>query len=206
MTRRSEIRGNPNITKPGEVKRILKLARATSRDVFYDLGCGHGRVCILAAKKVRRAVGIEDHIATYKVAVKAVKKAGLQNKVRIRNSDFSFAKLADATIVYSTLNEDEADTDRFERLLKKGCRFISAGVPLIGIKPEQIDGTLYLMRVPFKHAKDEDDWARSVLNTRNTSASKLFRKYQKWYGRKITKDIIRTLRRRLKKWQFVKQD
>src|SRR5207244_2045190 len=41
-------------------ERMLDLARVTSRDVVYDLGCGDGRVAILASKKFgARAVGVD---------------------------------------------------------------------------------------------------------------------------------------------------
>ncbi len=201
MVRRSESRGDPKATKPAEVSRILRLAKANRNDVFYDLGCGHGCVCIIAAKKVKRVVGIEDHIATYKEAVKAVKKAGLQDKVKIRNCDFMTAKIGDATILYSTVYEDHKDIYHFERVLKNGSRFVSAGIPLIGIKPNKVDGTFYLMRMPFKRATSEDDWAKSVLGTKNGTATKLFKKYRKWYGRQSVKDLRKILARRLKTWQ-----
>jgi SAM-dependent methyltransferase len=187
-------------TQPAEVKRILRLAKATKDDIFYDLGCGHGRVCIIASKQVKRAVGIEDHIATYKEAVRAVRKAGLQDKVKIRNSDVSSAKIGDATMVYTMINESYKDLERFERLLPRGSRFISAYVPLIGVIPDKKDGSFYLMKMPFKHAKDEDDWARSVLGTKNGTAGKLYKKYTRWYGREFVKDLKKTLRRRLRKW------
>ena len=201
MVRRSESRGDPKATKPAEVSRILRLAKANRNDVFYDLGCGHGCVCIMAAKKVKRVIGIEDHTATYKEAVKAVKHAGLQNMVKIRNSDFMAAKIGEATILYSTVYEDYKDIYHFERVLKNGSRFVSAGIPLIGIKPNKVDGTFYLMRMPFKRATSEDDWAKSVLGTKNGTATKLFKKYRKWYGRQSVKDLRKILARRLKTWQ-----
>lgn len=201
MARRSEDRGSPIATKPSEVKRILRLANATRNDVFYDLGCGHGRVCIIAAEHVKRAVGIEDHVATYKEAKRAVKKAGLDRRVKIRDSDVTTARISDATIVYSTLDENYADIFRFERVLKKGCRFVSASVPLIGIKPEKRDGDFYLMKVPFKHAKDEADWAKAALQSKNGTPAKLYKKYRGWYGRRTVKEMRKIFQRRLKQWQ-----
>ena len=201
MVRRSESRGDPKATKPVEVKRILRLAKANRNDVFYDLGCGHGCVCIMASKKVKRVVGIENHTATCQEAVSAVKKAGLQDRVKIRNSDFMTAKIGDATVLYSTVYEDYKDIYHFEHVLKKGSRFVSAGIPLIGIKPNKRDGTFYLMRAPFKHARSEDDWAQSVLGTKKGTATKLFKKYRKWYGRQFVKDLRKILARRLTTWQ-----
>ena len=155
----------------------------------------------MASKKVKRVVGIENHTATCQEAVSAVKKEGLQDRVKIRNSDFMTAKIGDATVLYSTVYEDYKDIYHFERVLKKGSRFVSAGIPLIGIKPNKRDGTFYLMRVPFEHATSEDDWAQSVLDTKNGTATKLFKKYRKWYGRQFVKDLRKILARRLKTWQ-----
>lgn len=200
MVRRAEDRGNPSATRPSEVRRILQLSRATRNDVFYDLGCGHGRVCIIAACKVKKAVGIEDHIATYKRACKQVRKAGLQEKVKIRNSDAMTARIREATIVYSTLSEASNDVEHFERVLKRGCRFISAGVPLIGVKPDRRDGIFYLLRVPFKHATSEDDWARAVLNRKNAGAVALYKRYRKWYGRKFVRCLRTILLVRIRRW------
>ncbi|MGH7979410.1 MAG: class I SAM-dependent methyltransferase [Limisphaerales bacterium] len=42
------------------IKRILRQFPMTGHDVFYDIGCGSGRVvCISAQKKITRCVGIE---------------------------------------------------------------------------------------------------------------------------------------------------
>ena len=41
----------------------MRLAQATGHDVFFDLGCGMGKLCVVAVKEfgVRKAVGIELH-------------------------------------------------------------------------------------------------------------------------------------------------
>lgn len=82
----------------------------------------------MAAQRVKRAVGIENHIATFKEAKRAVKKSGLDDRVKIRNSDISTARISDPTIVYSTLDERYGDIFRLESVLKTSCRFISASV------------------------------------------------------------------------------
>jgi predicted RNA methylase len=42
------------------IRKMLKVARVSSKDVVYDLGCGDGRVLIIAAKEFgAKAVGIE---------------------------------------------------------------------------------------------------------------------------------------------------
>jgi len=71
MTRKSDNLGPPDLTTPIETKKILSLAKANKNDIFYDLGCGHGGVCIIAARKVKRAVGIEKY-KTYRETVNRV--------------------------------------------------------------------------------------------------------------------------------------
>lgn len=202
MTCRADWRGDPNTTKPRDVKRILRLAHATKNDIFYDLGCGHGRVCIIVAKKVKLAVGIEDHYPTYRKAIEAVKKSGLRHKVRIRHSNFQSARISDATIAYAVALEDsEKDGEHYEKVLKTGCRFITLYLPLIGIKPDKVDYPFFMMKAPFKHAEDELDWARSVLKTKNATPTKLYKKLRSWYGRKYVRTLRRILKRRLKRFQ-----
>lgn len=199
MPHRAEWRGDPNTTKPRDVKRILRLAHATKNDIFYDLGCGHGRVCIIAAEKVKLAVGIEDHYATYRKAIEAVKKSGLVHKIIIRHSDFLNAKISHATIVYAVALEDsERDGEHYENVLKAGCRFITLYLPLIGTKQDKVDYPYFMMKVPFKHAKDELEWARSVLRTKNATPTKLYKKLRSWYGRKYVRTLRRILKKRLK--------
>jgi len=45
------------------IRKLLHLADARNTDIFYDLGCGIGQLCIVAVTEfdVRKAVGIESH-------------------------------------------------------------------------------------------------------------------------------------------------
>ena len=201
MTQRAEWRGDPEATKPSDVRKILRLVGANKKDVFYDLGCGHGRVCILAARKVRQVVGIEEHYDTYKQALRNVKKTDVEHKIKIKHSNVDKARLGDATIIYTILYESDGDLERYERTLKRGCRFATLYVPLIGIKPDKIDYPFYMMRVPFTHAKDEQDWVKSILKTKNATPTKLYKKLRHWCGRKNVKDIRKLLSKHLKIFQ-----
>lgn len=46
-----------------QIRKMLRLAKLNKKDVFYDLGCGKGQLCIIAVKEfnVRHAVGIDNH-------------------------------------------------------------------------------------------------------------------------------------------------
>jgi SAM-dependent methyltransferase len=200
LPRYADRRGEPDLTTPAEVRRILKLTKANSSDVFYDLGCGYGKVCINAAKVVRFAVGIEDHIDIYREAKELVAKSDVAGKVRIKHADFYSSRPSDATIIFTILDEDDGDLDFYEKHLKKGCRVVTEYVPFIGIKPDRKDGKFYMMQVPFKRAKDDEDWAKSVLHTKNASASRLYKKLRHEYGLKYVRDLRKTLSKRLTEW------
>jgi len=199
VPRRAEDRGLVNATKPAEVRKILSMVRATKNDIFYDFGCGDGGVCIEAAKKVKLAIGLEDHYHTYLSALKNVRNSNCSYKIRIRNSEIQNARFGNGTIVYTTLDEDGNDLERFERILKDGCRFVTIYLPLIGIKPNRIEYPFYVMKVPFKHAKTEQEWTRSILRTKNATPLKLYKKLRHRYGGVYVKKVRRILAIHLKK-------
>jgi SAM-dependent methyltransferase len=190
MTRRSGDRGPPNLTKPSEIRKMLRLANANKNDIFYDFGCGHGRVCIHAARKVKKAVGIEDHYYTYKEAVSQARCSDVSDKIIIRHSDIDTARFGDATIVYACLKEEIGDRKHYERILKRGCRLVTREIPLIGIKPDKIDFPFYLMYIPFKYAEDVQDWARSILRTKNATPQRLYKKLRRYsWGPECVRDV-----------------
>ena len=158
------------------IRKILQLALASSKDIFYDLGCGKGQLCVVAVAEfgVKRAVGIEMHRGR---AVKAAKRAhelGLADRIEIRNEDFMESDLYDATIVYSGLSETEEDIAYFERKVRAGCRIVTLFLPFVGVLPEAVDYPFYLMKVPFNKTEDVSLWTSKVL-FRKATAGELYR-------------------------------
>ena len=89
-------------TDPAVVKAMLALARVTSRDVVYDLGCGDGRIVIAAAKTYRaRGVGIDIDPARIADANAAARAAGVADRVSFQVGDIfdPAVKIGDATVV-----------------------------------------------------------------------------------------------------------
>ncbi|QQG49174.1 MAG: class I SAM-dependent methyltransferase [archaeon] len=158
------------------IRKILQLARASSKDVFYDLGCGKGQLCDLAVAEfgVKRAVGIEMHRGRAAKAAKRVQELGLADRIEIRNEDFMESDLNDATIVYSGLGEIEEDIANLERKVRAGCRIVTLFLPFVGVLPEASDYPFYLMKTPLKKTKDESLWISKVLFRRAT-AGELYR-------------------------------
>ncbi len=158
------------------IRKILHLAQASKRDIFYDLGCGRGRLCIVSVAEfdVKKAVGIELHRGRAFKAEKSIRRLGLADRIEIWNEDFMESDLHDATIVFSGLEEIEADVAFFERKLKAGCRIVSLFLPFVGVLPAAADYPFYLMEMPFRKTKDVSLWTSKVV-FRKTSLDEFYR-------------------------------
>jgi SAM-dependent methyltransferase len=147
------------------IRRLLTLAKATGRDVFYDLGCGIGQLCVVAVTEfgVRKAVGIEMHAGRARKAAAYVERLGLSGRIEIRNEDFMDSDIGDATVVYCGHYELEGDVARFERELAPGSRLVTLFLPLVGVVPTAADYPFYSMELPFKRTTDLSLWISKVL-------------------------------------------
>ncbi len=147
------------------IRKLLRLARASKGDIFYDLGCGRGQLCIVAVTEfgVKRAVGVELHRGRVAKAVGRIQKMGLSDKIEVRNEDFMESDLHDATVAYCGLTEEEEDVHFFETNLPTGCRLVTLFLPLVGVIPRAADYPFYEMDVPFRKTKDFSLWASRVL-------------------------------------------
>ncbi|MDA4125073.1 MAG: tRNA (adenine(22)-N(1))-methyltransferase TrmK [Thaumarchaeota archaeon] len=152
------------------IRKLLRLAGAKEEDVFYDLGCGRGQLCIAAVAEfgVKKAVGIELHRGRAAKAAASVRKQALTDRIQIRNEDFMESDISEATIVYSGLEEIEEDVPFFEKHLGTGSRVVSLFLPFVGILPDAADYPFYLMKMPFKKTKDVDLWTSKVLSKRTS--------------------------------------
>ena len=147
------------------IRKILRLAQASKRDVFYDLGCGRGQLCIIAVKEfgVKRAVGIEMHRGRAAKARRTVETLGLSHRIDIWDEDFMDSDLHEATIAYCGLTEEEDDVEHFGSILQPGTRFVTLFLPFVGVLPTAADYPFYRMDVPFRMTSDASSWASSVL-------------------------------------------
>lgn len=96
-----------------DLRRILARARLASTDVFYDIGCGMGRVvCLAARRRIARAVGVELHPGLAAIARRnAERLRGRRAPLEIRAADAATADLGDGTVYY-LFNPFGADTLR----------------------------------------------------------------------------------------------
>lgn len=87
-------------TPDGLVTRMLQAAKTTKDDLVYDLGAGDGKIAIAAAKEFgATAVGIEYNPQMADHARINVKKAGVEDKVKIITGDIFVEDFSNATVV-----------------------------------------------------------------------------------------------------------
>ncbi len=80
---------------------ILREVTVRDDDVFFDIGCGKGRVlCLFARRKLKKCVGIE-YIPSLAAATLANSRRarGLQTPIEVRLEDAALTDYSEATIV-----------------------------------------------------------------------------------------------------------
>ena len=119
----------PYVPTPDEVvDKMLKMAKVTSKDVVYDLGCGDGRIVITAAKQYgARGVGIDLNPQRIKEANENAKKAGVTDKVKFMVGDLFKADFGEASVVtlYLLPQVNVQLRPQLWRQLKVGTRVVS---------------------------------------------------------------------------------
>ena len=85
---------------PEVVEKMLDMAKVGPDDLLYDLGCGDGRIVVMAAVKYgARGVGIDLDPQRIEEARANAKRAGVEDRVRFEVGDLYTANFADATVV-----------------------------------------------------------------------------------------------------------
>jgi SAM-dependent methyltransferase len=139
------------------VSTMLKLAGVNNRDIVYDLGCGDGRIVILAAMQYgAHGTGIDLEPKRIEEARANARKAGVENLVKFEVNDLFASDIHSATVVTLYLLPDVNLRLRPKLLkeLKPGTRVVSNsfGMGDWKARKEQIvDGNhIYLWTIPAK--------------------------------------------------------
>jgi hypothetical protein len=126
------------------VEKMLEMANVTKTDILYDLGCGDGRIVIMAAKKYgTRGVGIELDPERIKESNAYAKQAGVEDLVEFRLQDVMKSNISEATVVTLYLLPESNALLRpiLEEQLKEGARVVSHNYHMPGWQSKEIGYT-----------------------------------------------------------------
>jgi len=124
------------------VKQMLMLAQLKAGEIIYDLGCGDGRVVIMAAQEFgARGIGVEMREDLAKQAWSKVSELGLEGRVKIVQSDLFKVDLTQADVVtlYLTTSANDKVKPKLESELRSGVRVVSHDYEILGWRPVKID-------------------------------------------------------------------
>ena len=129
-------------TPPDVVDRMLRLGAVGPSDVVYDLGCGDGRVVIMAAQKFGASgVGVDIDPALVARAEANARAAGVDGRVTFRVQDALTVDVSPATVV--TLYLLAASNVRLRptlvQQLRPGARIVSHNFPIGDWEPDIVD-------------------------------------------------------------------
>jgi len=137
--------------------RVFKLAALKPGEVFYDLGCGNGKLVLYAAKNFKvKSIGLEIAIPLFLIC-KLRQFFRWDKNLNFKFKNFYNENLNCADVVY-VFGRPETLKDKFKQKLKKelkpGSRVISYAFPIIGWLPKEIskpapnDIEIYLYVLP----------------------------------------------------------
>ncbi len=124
------------------VKEMLTVAEVKLGETLYDLGCGDGRVAIMAAQEFgANAIGVEMREDLAKQAMGKVTELGLEGRVKIVQGDMFRIDLSQADVVtlYLTTSANDKVKPKLEAELKPGARVVSHDYEILGWRPIKID-------------------------------------------------------------------
>lgn len=124
---------------PAAVDKLIGHLDLDTRDVFFDLGSGVGKVVLQVAMTapVRKCVGVELARSRNQQAVKVLRRARAERLLRaracvFRNADLLESDVSDATVVYCC---STAFSLRFMRALTRKLSGLAPGLRLLTTQP-----------------------------------------------------------------------
>jgi SAM-dependent methyltransferase len=104
-------RGAPWLpTRLKKVRKMLTLANVQPNEVIYDLGCGDGRILVMAARKFgAKAVGVEIDLLRYLWCQFLITILFLRKKVKVIYGDLFKVNISNADVVFCYLLQSTND-------------------------------------------------------------------------------------------------
>lgn len=115
------------------IVKMCDLAKITSKDTVYDLGCGTGKALVYVAKRYgAKGVGIEIDPVRFTLAKWNIARSNQTRKVKILKKNFFDVSIAPATIIFVYLVPKALQrlTPKFLKELESGTKFISFIYPM----------------------------------------------------------------------------
>ena len=195
--------GQPAALDENEIYNLIKLAKPTKNDVFYDLGSGYGDVVrfFYAKTKARRAVGLEVDHKRFLISIERTRD---EFGRKLKNLDFwctTFQdyNFSDATIIYSSIDEissepkaDDIQVNLFNDYFSKNkIKILKRDFPLVGYKSvDAIRDTkgswFFLMETPLQNhkIKDKQEWFDHVFRRKGKTVTDLANHYRDQYRKR----------------------
>ncbi len=127
-------------TPPDVVEEMLKLAGVKKTDIVYDLGCGDGRIVVMAAQKFgARGVGIDINPERIQEAKQNAAAAGVTDRVKFIEQNLFDADIREATVVtlYLLPSVNLKLRPKLQQDLKPGARVVSHSFDMGDWKPDK---------------------------------------------------------------------
>ena len=144
------------------VSKMLQMAQIQKDDLIYDLGCGDGRILVLAAQKYGcRGVGYDIDPERVIASRENVKKHHVENLVTIIQADIFQVDISKADVfpIYLLPEMNRKLLPQFDKV-KPGSRVVCHNYDLDGIEPDETveiisnednsNHILYLYTTPLK--------------------------------------------------------
>jgi SAM-dependent methyltransferase len=129
-------------TPPLVVERMLEMAQIQKGDVLYDLGCGDGRIVIMAARVYGiRGVGIDLDPRRIGESQLNARASRVEKLVEFRQADVTKVDFSEATVVtlYLLTESNELMRPFLEKHLKPGAKVVSHNYEIPGWSVKLID-------------------------------------------------------------------
>lgn len=128
--------GLPPVTTNRErTRKALELANPQPGETLYDLGSGHGRVLVIAAKEFGlNAVGIEVGPVQCVISWLNARWNRVSSQVRVEAGDFFKSNFEEADIIFAYLTSDYGErlAKKLAAELKPGTRVVTVSFDLPG--------------------------------------------------------------------------